>query len=197
MKRIILFSKFTKKNRNQLCKLLFPKSLRDEVFAYLPCDGKNEPSKYRKMWREKCASHNTRFVFIDNTSPNASREASKLMRTNILLLPGGNTFQMLYNLKKSGLDKIIKKIAKQENHIIAGFSAGALVLTPTIKVCLEDKYDKNEINLQDLSGINVVDFEVLPHYLPEKDKQILKNYQNKTNNMVKPITDDEYILIEN
>ena len=81
---------------------------------------------------------------------------------HILLITDGNTFALLDKLKRTGLDRAIKNFVKKDNFVLSGFSAGALVLTPNIKVCNLDKYDANKVGIEDYAAIGIVDFEVFP-----------------------------------
>ena len=78
--------------------------------------------------------------------------------------------------------------------MLSGFSAGALVLTPNIKVCNLDKYDANEVGIEDYTAIGIVDFEVFPHYT-EEDWRIFTDYSKSTENTIRRMTDNEYIVV--
>ena len=93
-----------------------------------------------------------------------------------------------------GLDRAIKNFVKKDNFVLSGFSAGALVLTPNIKVCNLDKYDANKVGIEDYAAIGIVDFEVFPHYT-EEDWRIFTDYSKSTENTVRRMTDDEYIVV--
>ena len=57
------------------------------------------------------------------------------------------------HLKKSGLDKAIIEFWKKDGVVLAGFSAGAIVLSPLIETA-RIYGDVNEPGLTDLSGLN-------------------------------------------
>jgi dipeptidase E len=118
------------------------------------------------------------------------------MKANVLVMTGGNTFKLLSNLRKSGLDKAIKEFSGKNEFILAGFSAGALVLTPTIEVCNLPNYDKNEVGLKDLTGLGVVSFEVFPHYSEQEYSDLLNKYKNQTSNVVREITNEDFIVLD-
>ena len=173
MKRIILFSTPTENNTKTLLNLIFPNSIKNKVFAYMPSDGANCPQKYIDEWKRYAQEYKTEFRYIDNSKEKSTEEVKKLHGSNILVITGGNTFKLLDNLRKSGLDNAIKKLASKEEFVLAGFSAGALVLTPTIKVCNLPNYDENLVGITDLVGLNLVDFEVFPHYEETQHKSDL------------------------
>jgi len=196
MKRILLFSAPTENNLKTLLNLIFPNSIKNKVFAYMPSDGADCPQEYVDEWKKYAREHNAEFRYIDNSKEKPTGEAEKLQGSNILVITGGNTFKLLDNLRKSGLDNAVKELAKKNEFVLAGFSAGALVLTPTIEICNLPDYDENLVGLTDLAGLNIVNFEVFPHYEQARHKSVLNQYRTTAKNEVKEITDDDYVVID-
>ncbi|MBX4199272.1 peptidase E [Candidatus Saccharibacteria bacterium] len=83
---------------------------------------------------------------------------------------GGNTFVLRRAMKASGLDKILKRLLKEDKILYGGWSAGAMVMTPDLKGpdwSADDKpnivpkgYDAKVI----WEGLNLVPFYIVPHY---------------------------------
>lgn len=195
MERVILFSTPSKKNTEDILDFIFPFKKLNKICAYMPSDGANTKQKYTDFWKEQAKNHDVEFVYINNASDNPEDEINKLKKCNILIITGGNTFRLLKNLRRSGLDKAIKEFAKRSDTVISGFSAGAIILTPTIKICNLPGYDENLDNLTDLTGLNIVDFEVFPHYSIDQES-VLQDYKKATSREVRPITDDDYLVID-
>ena len=164
----------------------------DQTFAYMPSGGVRGSEPYIAEWEGISNEHGSNFVTIDNASSDP-KEQDKLLGSDVLLISGGNTFQLLYNLRKSGLDKTVIKFSQKQNVVLAGFSAGALVLTPTINICSLPGFDKNLVGIEDLTGLNVVDFEVFPHYNKTAHSEALASYQKTAAHPVKEITNEGYI----
>ena len=195
MKRILLFSSLTESNRKIILNQLFPLALQNKVFSYVPSNGVKGSELYIKQWRLIAQDYNAEFNVIDN-SINDVEEQRKLLYSYIVLLSGGNTFGLLQNLRSSGLDKSIKEFVKKSDFVLSGFSAGALVLTPTIEICSLPYFDENLVGLKDLAGLGIVDFEVFPHYSEQLQKTVLEGYRKTTTNKVQEITDEDYITLE-
>ncbi len=193
MKKVILFSKLTENNTNELLENIFPIEIKNKVVAYMPSDGWNIKEKYTQEWINYTKKYNADFLLINN-SLNTEDEYQKLLKANILVISGGNTYILLNNLRKSGLDRAIKEYIKKDDYILAGMSAGALVLTPNIKVC-EFRDGLNTLNLENLTGLNIVDFEILPHFTEQEFGDIYNRYLLTTKNEVKKISDDDYITV--
>ena len=196
MRKIVLFSTPTPANIDKILELVFPKEIERKVCAYMPSDGANCPQKYQDEWKGYAEECGAEFIYIDNSKENANDEFAKLLEATVLIITGGNTFKLLDNLRKSGLDKAIQEFANKKEFVLAGFSAGALVLTPTIEICNLPNYDKNEVGLKDLRGLDVVNFEVFPHYSEQEQKNILDKYKGRAKNEVKEITNDDFIVID-
>lgn len=195
MRRIVLFSTLTDSNQQTILDKLFPTEISDITIAYMPSDGIEGAQEYIKQWAVIAEQYGTKFSVINNRTRNVE-EQNKLLAANVLVISGGNTFNLLHNLRESGLDHSIKQFLNKSDFVLSGFSAGALVLTPTIKVCSLPGLDENLIGLQDLEALSTVNFEVFPHYDEAKHKKILDDYRKTTSNRVREITDEGYLSID-
>lgn len=194
MKRIVLFSQPTEKNIKQILDLTFPKEIDQKILAYMPSDGANCPQKYIGEWQKYAENYQAEFKYVDNSKINATDEQEKLLGANILVITGGNTFTLLRNLHQSGLFKTVQEFVKKEEFVLSGFSAGAIILSPTIQICNLHDFDENLVGLRDLTGLNIIDFEVFPHYSKDQ-KETFEKYKKTTQNEVKTISNDEFITL--
>jgi dipeptidase E len=195
MKRILLFSTLTENNRKSVLNQLFPAVLQNKVFSYVPSNGVKGSEPYIEQWQVIAQDYNAEFNVIDNSMYDAE-EQRKLIYSNIVLISGGNTFGLLQNLRSSGLDKSIEEFVEKSDFVLAGFSAGALVLTPTIEICNLPGFDENLIGLKDLTGLGIVNFEVFPHYNEHLQKTTLESYRKTTSKNVRDISDEDYITLD-
>ena len=87
------------------------------------------------------------------------------MKSDVFFLGGGNTFYFLHHLRQSRVMHDLIKAAN-DGKVIAGMSAGSILMTPSIQMAGVPKFDRdvNEYNLKNLNSMNLVDFEFFPHY---------------------------------
>ncbi len=106
-------------------------------------------------------------------------------------------FQIITNLyrackpkyHKLVFDKIIIEFVKT-GKLYFGVSAGNILANPDISAVntgLEP--DKNDVNLTDLTGLNLTNVIVSPHYC-EKEKPIIEKFRRKSQYEVIPLTDE-------
>jgi peptidase E len=197
-KRLVLFSQPSPTVWEKLDVALFPEYLRDRVFAYMPSEGDavEANAQFTPLWEEYTEKNHAKLVFIDNSKrgSEAKIETEKLKSADILVITGGNTFKLLNHLRKSGLDKAIIEFWKKDGVVLAGFSAGAIVLSPSIETARTGCGDVDALGLTDLSGLRIVDFEIWPHY-EHGQSQEAADYKSKSSRDLKLIGNEEVIII--
>ena len=104
---------------------------------------------------------------------------------------GGNTFYLLHRIRELGFDRLIKRLVK-EGKIYIGVSAGSIIAGPNIEIA--SPFDKNKVNLNDLTGLNLTNIIVSPHYC-KKEEKIVENFKKKSKYKVVPLTDKQALLI--
>lgn len=201
MKRLILFSHVLESVLHEVFPLMFPESLQTRIFACMPCDGSLMKGRSYELfvssWSAIAQQYQAEFVLINNAEEAGREERNKLLRATTLLITGGNVCTLLSNLRRSGLDQAILDFTKKDQYILAGYSAGAMVLTPTIQLAaLHPLVNENsEVGLTDFTALHLVDFEIFPHY-EQTQQAFLEQYQLGTPYPVKTLKDDEYLLVE-
>ena len=196
MKSLILFSLPTEQVKQAIVPLMFPQEISHKVFAYMPSEGILSNKKYEPFmheWQAIAHQHGAQFLLIDNAKEDTTEERAKLSSANILLITGGNPCILLQNLRKSGMDDTIVNIARKEQCVLAGYSAGAIIFSPTIQMAAGD--DNTEVGLTNFDAFNFVNYEIFPHY-SEETKQTFEQYSKVTKHVVKPLRDDEYIVVD-
>lgn len=142
------------------------------------------------------------FKTVDFTDIEYERP-EKLERYSVLYISGGNPFYLLYHLKRSGADFIIKKLAKQ-NVVIVGASAGAVILEPNIDLVQFFTPEMNDVGLKDLRALGLTDKTIFPHcdredLFPDDAgrtiEERLKAFETAHQGAVIRIKDDGFYLI--
>lgn len=156
------------------------------------------PEKGNKVWYLTQLDDIRKFGFqwiniVDVSNPNINwRE--RLDEVHVVVISGGNTFYLLDQTKKSGFDKWIKD--NLDNKIFVGISAASIVFTPSIAVANVEPADDNYLNLTDLTGLNIVPFEVSPH-TPEVVSEInAKLYSESIKNPIYLMDDTSAIKVQ-
>jgi peptidase E len=218
MKRIVLFSDLgNNSNSEKVLDAIIPDVMANKEMLYMPSGGL--PLKYPEYyddWKQYCAKRGCTIDLINNAIPSdqtekINQEKLKLEKANILVITGGDPFKLLYHLRRTGLDEAIIQFTQKREFVLAGFSAGAMVLTPTISITtmmvsnesgkrvpiyeVRGKSIHPGLN-NNLAGLNLVNFEIVPHY-EQKFAQDVEVYKKQAKFPVKTCTDEEYYIIDN
>lgn len=110
---------------------------------------------------------------------------------DVIYICGGNTFYLLKKVRETGFDKVIIKFAKTDK-LYFGVSAGSILVCPNIGIA--SPFDENDVNLTDLTGLNLTDVIVSPHYKDE-EKTIIDDFKKKSQYEVVPLTDNQALLV--
>ena len=131
---------------------------------------------------------------ITTASPDKILEV--LNRNDYIFVSGGNTFYLLQELRRKGADILITEQIRA-GKLYIGTSAGSIILCPDIEFVKEMDYSHAAPELQSFTGLNIVDFYILPHYLDfpfeEITQNIVKKYGKKLD--LRPISNKQVITI--
>lgn len=99
----------------------------------------------------------------------------KLGQFDVIWVNGGNTFYLLHWVRKSGFDKVIKKLL-EEGKVYVGLSAGSYIACPTIEMAGWKHVDEPKVvEIDDLTGLELVNFYVFVHYADEWKATVEEN----------------------
>lgn len=99
-----------------------------------------------------------------------SRE--RLRRSDVLAIPGGNTFDLLQQLQQHQLLEVLHDFLAAGGQVYGG-SAGAILLGADIAIAAVA--DPNDAGLSDTRGLDLLaGAVVLPHYDPSQDVELLQ-----------------------
>lgn len=117
-----------------------------------------------------------------------------LFSCDAIFLSGGNTYYFLSLLQKHNLIDRLRTYIEQGG-ICIGVSAGAILMSPTIGIA--EFGDENQVGLQDLSSLNIIDFEFFPHFNGKSETLLsLQKRANATQKSIYVCKDGDGIIIK-
>ncbi len=133
---------------------------------------------------------------VDDSPTRQAMDAA--LKSDIIYLAGGNTFYFLKHLRESGMLKRLKSFA-ENGGVLAGLSAGGLIMSPTVKLAAYGPLgpDENDVRLKDFKGLGLFSFEFSPHFerTPSQIKAHL-GYSLRTEHPVYAVEDGAGIIID-
>mgnify|MGYP002382208617 CR=1 FL=1 len=126
--------------------------------------------------------------------------AAQLNDYHLIYISGGNPFYLLYQLKQSGADEVLRKLYCQGVYLI-GCSAGAVVLGPDIRVITYFDTESNRMGLTDFAAVGIVPFSILPHVNRLRTQYIdfdvrVQNIRRALGHEVVLLADEQSLLLE-
>ena len=121
---------------------------------------------------------------------------ASLSNAPIICISGGNTFYLLQELKRKKLDRILTKKITQGCFYI-GESAGAIILAADIEYNKIMDDSSLAPDLENYTGLNLIDFYPLPHYIEEPFVESVQQIYTKYKNNLKlvPINNHQAIIV--
>ena len=153
----------------------------------------NFGAKLRRL--DVSCAKNSAVLVSSQDEPSCEDEIlSAISQCDIIYVSGGNTFYLLNELRKSRVWQAIKNAVK-EGKIYIGESAGAIVAAPDTRYAT--LMDENSAKTSDFTGLNLVDFCVVPHFGCEPFTQVTHEIMEKFGNLydLRPINNAEFIAL--
>jgi dipeptidase E len=114
---------------------------------------------------------------------------------DVVFVCGGNTFDYLDRIRKTGLDKFIIDFSRKKDSVYVGVSAGSIIAGPNIEISAwGDEGEKNNVNLKDLKGLALTNFSIYPHYR-EDLKSELEEFRKRVSYPVIELQDDQVVIL--
>lgn len=101
--------------------------------------------------------------------------AEHLLNYDVIEFIGGNPFYLIDSIRKMQAEGILRTIAKEK--ILIGWSAAAFVFGPSLSLVNKYTPEMNIVGIKDLSGLQLTNTEVLPHY--SKFISSFENFEEK------------------
>lgn len=176
---------------------LVGQSKKRKSFTYIPyCHDYSQVYFNRAVKRYKRFGFKT-FRYLNIDQPHLKKEVKEAFSSDVIYLAGGNTFYLLHHLRKSNLVQPLRQFA-QKGGVIAGLSAGAILLTPSIFLAGYPSYnrDENEVGLINEKALGLVPFEFYPHYVNSKrDQRSMSLYSKRIDHPLYACADGSGIVI--
>ena len=128
------------------------------------------------------------------------QDASELLKYDVVEFIGGNPYYLLNSIRVHNALALIKQLA--EKKVLLGWSAGALVFTPSIEIVDKLTPEINIVPLDDLEGLCLTNTHLIPHYNKflkrfYKLENICKVYEQEHNCSIVRLDDGDGIIIDN
>lgn len=136
------------------------------------------------------------FMWVDivDIAADGIKWKERLDGVDIIYAGGGNPYYLLDTMRKVGFKDWLTK--RLDRKIYVGGSSGSIVMTPTINVAGIASYRSDNVpGIDDLTGLNLVDFEVGPHIPDWPPYEEADNYAKTTNNKFYAIDNESAIEV--
>ncbi len=121
----------------------------------------------------------------------------RLEAADVLFFGGGNTFHLMYWLKKSGLDQMLPDLLK--TRVYAGISAGSMVTGKRLITTAMKLYYADLGQYKDENGLDFVPLSFRPHlntrFFPEVRKDVLEKYAKEIDEPLYALDDQSALKI--
>lgn len=157
------------------CLRLIPS--KDPLFVFVPSDSYDGELEFQYFVKRFKKHGVKRFLYFPVDVPQDRVFFNEVLKSHLIFLGGGNTYYFMKHLRSSGLFKKLKKYVSGGG-VLAGESAGAIMMTPTINAASYPAFDcdENDEGMKNLKALSLVSFEFFPHYRnsPRYDKELKK-----------------------
>lgn len=198
MKRLFLCSSFA-----DVANLLIDfanEDLKGKIIAFIPTASLTESIRFYVKTGKKALEKVGMIVEEVEITQFSNEEISSILhKCDYIYITGGNTFFLLQELKRKGVDKIISEQVKS-GKLYIGESAGAIIASPDTEYMKDVNFDPIEKapELEDYSSLGLVDFYTIPHYgnfpFKKKGEKVIQLYNEKL--QLIPISNKQAIFIE-
>jgi hypothetical protein bfra3_18107 len=198
MKKLFLCSSFA-----DVANLLIDfanEDLKGKIIAFIPTASLTESIRFYVKTGKKALEKVGMIVEEVEITQFSNEEISSILhKCDYIYITGGNTFFLLQELKRKGVDKIISEQVKS-GKLYIGESAGAIIASPDTEYMKNVNFDPIEKapELEDYSSLGLVDFYTIPHYgnfpFKKKGEKVIQLYNEKL--QLIPISNKQAIFIE-
>lgn len=186
---------FHQKVRDQFSKLVSKRNLAIIFTTASPKKESNQFAIQAKIDLQEMGFEQVTFLDVEKESIDCLQDA------DVIYLNGGNPFTLLNFLRKSGADRLIRMKA-EEDCVIVGVSAGAVVLGTSIDIVDWFSPSLNTERLESFTGCQLFGFSLFPHADREdlfpasiSIEERIQAFEKSSGEQVLRLADDEYEVI--
>lgn len=165
--------------------------------TYIPYSHENGAQYFKRVKARYQRFGIKKFKYFPVDSDFLMKEMKEALKSDIIYLAGGNTYYFLKHLRESGFLGKIPSFLRRGG-ILAGLSAGALVMTPHIELAGYPPHegDLNEVRLKNLKALGLVNFEFLPHFTnSSRTITAMLKYSRKSKNPIIACPDGSGVVV--
>lgn len=135
------------------------------------------------------------------TELDISKESHSIIKlvfknADVIYFTGGNSFFLMDQLRKTGADKLLID-ELNAGKLMIGESAGAIVCAPTLSYIERMDEKPTDYSQKDDTGLHLVNFYVLPHYLTAPFKKVTAKILDEFSTLnICPINNQQAIIVK-
>lgn len=199
MKKLLLTSQGLPLELKEVFLSFLPKPPKETSVAFITTAAYGECKNltWLNVYRKQLRMYGIKDIEDLDLREKTKKELENILENkDIIFVNGGNTFYLLYWVRKSGFDKILSRLLEQ-GKIYIGISAGSYLICPSIEHGLwKQKFkDRNKIGLKDFSGLNLIPFLIIAHF-EDKYRPHIKKEAKTTKYPIVALNDTQAILVE-
>ena len=198
MKRLFLCSSFA--DVANLFVDFANEDLQGKIIAFIPTASLTESIRFYVNKGKKALEKVGMIVEEVEITQLSNEEISSILhKCDYIYITGGNTFFLLQELKRKGIDRIISEQVKS-GKLYIGESAGAIIASPDTEYMKNVNFDSIEKapELEDYASLDLVNFYTVPHYgnfpFKKKGEKVIQLYNEKLKLI--PISNKQAVFIE-
>lgn len=170
---------------------------KNPTITFIPSSSYDSEIEFQDFVKHYSKFNITKFIHFPVDIPFDQILFREVLKSDAIHMAGGNTFYFLNSLRKAKVLPELKKFVTRGG-VLTGLSAGAIMMTENIEMAGYPEFDRdeNEVNLKNLSSLNLVDFYFFPHFKNSKRyDEVFKNFTKKSSKKIYACPDGAGILV--
>jgi dipeptidase E len=198
MKLVFFSGGFERENKELNQSLVELTGKANPRITYIPAASYGSEHEFREFVKRFRKFNVTKFLHFAVDIPYDRIIFEEAFKSDAIFLSGGNTFHFLHHLRKNKLLKPLKEFVARGG-VLAGLSAGAIIMTPNIHTAGFPEFDcdENEEGITDWKSLGLVQFEFFPHFVSSKRyMEEMKSYSELSNYPLYASRDGSGIIVD-